>query len=175
MSIRWTSATALILALTAPAFAAPLPHQAKPPAGPTPQFVIVAAVDMARGIWTTEDTVQVLVPVQETRVVERDGRKIQEVVTTFRPVFRTEHRNRTLVGMKRFSADGKSISEEELTKRVGPGSVVMLASSGALPDEAFRKLVKPDTVILVPVTPEPAPNTVAPAVGPRAVVPGPKP
>jgi hypothetical protein len=164
-----TFTAAAVLAMSARAFAAPLPPQTKPPTGPAPQFLVIASADFARGTLTTEDTVQEFVPVQETRVVERDGRKVQEVVTKHVPVYKTVQRTMTLAGVKAYTGDRKPLAEQDLVKRLGPGTVVMVSSSSAIPDEGYLKLVKPDTVLLV----WQAPSTTAPPGPP--VIPGPKP
>jgi hypothetical protein len=175
MRTCYTFAGAAILALSAQAFAAPLPPQPKAPKGPGPQFLIVASADIARGTITTEHTVQTLVPVQTTRVVERDGRKVQETITVYRTVYRTEHRAQSLAGLKAFTAAGKPLSGQELGKRLEAGTVVLLSSSGAMPEEAYLKLVKPDTLVLVSEAPVAVPDTSVPAVPPNPVIPRPKP
>ncbi len=175
MRTWYTLAAAVILALSAPAFAAPLPPQTKPPKGPAPQFLVVASADIASGTLTTEHTVQVAVPVQLTRVVERDGRKVQEVFAVYKPEYRTEQRTQTLAGLKAFTAAGKVVSQQDLGKRLEPGTVVLLSSSGALPEEAYLKLVKPDTLILVSQPPVAVPDRGVPVLPPNPVIPGPKP
>jgi hypothetical protein len=156
MRIRHPFALIAILGLSARAFAAPLPPQPKPPPkGPPPRFVVVASVDLAVSIMTTEHMVAVFVPEQTTRTVEREGRKVQETVTVYRTVYRTEHRTQRFAGMKAFTAEGKPLSQEALGKRLAPGTVLLLSNGGAMPEEAYLKLFKPDTLVLVSQPPGP--------------------
>jgi hypothetical protein len=148
--------SALLVAATIAAFssvllAAPLPEELKPPRRMAPTFLPVVAAGRFQegGEVTAESYVEVNVPIEVTRTVEKDGKQIAVKAIEYQTTFRAETRKFRLDSYKLFTADGKALPPKEVSRRIVPGAVLLVAWDGELPEPAYRKLLKQDTVILV--------------------------
>ena len=141
--------TVLLALVAAGAMVAAPINPTKPPAKAAPTFLPVVAADTARGEVTYEVSICLSVPVEETRVVEKDGRKETVTVIAYRTEIRTENRQMLLNSFNPITADGKPLAQDDFARRVVPGAVLLVAWDGEMPEAAYLKLFKPDTVILV--------------------------
>jgi hypothetical protein len=143
--------------------AAPVPESTKSPTRVAPSLRCVAAADVERGEIQIEVSVCVMVPVAVERVVEVEGKKVRQTVTEYRTEMRTEVHALGLHTYEVLTADGKRLAKEEVAKRVVRGSVLVFCPDDRLPEPAYLRLFKPDTVFLVPKpTPKPAVDPVPP-------------
>jgi hypothetical protein len=146
-----TLAAALLLAVVGLATAAPLPEELKPPKRMAPTLIPVIAADTKRdgGEVTYISYVDVDVPFEVSRIVEKDGKKVPVKATEYRKETRAESISFRLDGYKLFTADGKTVPPAEVARRIVPGAVLLVAWDGELPEPAYLKLFKPETVVLV--------------------------
>ncbi len=122
-----------------------------PDGTPAPRPAVVATVDADEGVIVLDAVVQVpvtrRVPVQETREV--DGR--EEVVTRWEAVteLRAEKRQVRWAarGNQALDVSGARLDGDQLWDRVRAGDTVLLVEGGSL-DPAWRKVLKPEVVIL---------------------------
>jgi len=144
----WYAITCVFLSCAAGS-AAPLPPQTPPPKEPPPTLIPVVEIDPVKGTIMTQHTEYRLVPVTVEKVVERDGKKIAYLVTEHRPVPVTTRRLWAMTNLQAFTADGKPLPPAELGKRLTPGALLLSAAGEELPEPAYLKLFKPDTVVVV--------------------------
>jgi hypothetical protein len=145
------AAALVVAAAGVAASAAPLPDSAKPPKRSPPTLLPVAAADLSRdgGVVTYVRHVTVNVPVQVNRTFEKDGRKVVTTVTEYRAEFRVETVAFRLGSYDLLTADGKPLPQKEAARRVAPGALLLVCWDGQLPEPAYLKLFKPDTLVLV--------------------------
>jgi hypothetical protein len=129
--------------------AAPLPPQTPPPKGPPPTLIPVVEIDPVKGTVMTQHTEYRLVPVQVPKEVELEGKKVVMLVTESRPVSVITRRLWAMTDLQAFTADGKPLPPAELGKRLVPGALLLSAAGDELPEPAYLKLFKPDTVVVV--------------------------
>src|SRR5262245_53538891 len=150
------------------AFSAPVVAQEKdnPPTAPAPTFRVILRIDAEKGEVVFKQVervpVQIAVPVRET--IMQDGM----VVEVTRNVTRTVMKNREteqvwrLKGNQALDGAGQPIEAEQLWKRLKAGDPVIVVAGGEL-DPVWRKLLKPDAVILLADPKGSAPLGAAPA------------
>ncbi len=144
-----TALLALVAGLTTTA--API-NPTKPPTKAAPAFIPVVEANTKTGEVTYEVSTYQSVPVKRTRFVEKDGQKIAVEVVEYQTVISMQHRKLLLNSFNPMTADGKPLAQDDFARRVVPGAVLLVAWDGELPEAAYLKLFKGDTVILVAKT-----------------------
>jgi hypothetical protein len=156
------TATLFAILLAAPA---PAEDTLMPPKGPPPAQVLAS---MTRD-GEFEITQPVIVPEVQTRerTVTIDGRAVKETYSV--TVFRTQLRTRRVKaeGVKVYTADGKEIDAKDIPGKLKKPTAVLWAGDNHMVDPFYLKIVKPETLVLVPPT--------APEVEVKPVEPGAKP
>jgi hypothetical protein len=154
--------------------AAPVPAEEgiKPPKGPPPAQVLASVTSDG----DFEVTRPVTVPETQTRerTVTIDGRSVKETysVTVFRTLLRT-HRTKP-EGIKVYTADGKEVDAKELPGKLKKPMAVLWAADNQMVDPFYLKIVKPDTLVIVPPkAPEVEVKPVPGGAKPPEPIPGP--
>jgi hypothetical protein len=146
MNLRFFVASAfLVFAGRAIAFQPPMI-----PATPAPTIHTVAEWNTTRGELVCESIVSESVPVRRFVTVERDGVKKQVIVTEF--VQKSVKRQSTLSikDCEFMTADGKQLTAEEAKRPASIGSLVVVAGYGAKVDPTYLKILKPETLVVLP-------------------------
>jgi hypothetical protein len=156
MKPRYLSSAGLLLALTGTV------HGQGPPAkviSPL-HFVVDTGIDRANKIIGYTQTV--VVPVYREEIVVVDGKEVRQMTTGFENVKRDG--KFALKGGKVLDAKGKELPEDEVWKRVKPGSAVLVSVFGPNIEPAYLRILRDDAVILVLPQPPPAPPVPPPPV-----------
>jgi hypothetical protein len=150
----------LLAAVLASALAAPAPDEPiKLPQGQAPATV-VASMAKDGNIEITQ-TQNVPVIEERTRTVNTaDGRVVTEkYAVTIMKTVQVTHRIKT-EGVKVSTADGKAIDVKDLPDKLRKPTIILLATDGNKVDPFYLKIVKADTLVVVP--PAPKAETIAP-------------
>jgi hypothetical protein len=143
--------TALICSTVA---VAPVPPQADKPIGATPTMS-VAKVDGDRLTLTTTRTV--IEFVLETRTVDIGGKTATQTVTIPVQKMISEVKACEMKDVKGFDPANKPIDAAKLAERLKAATPVFISADGQPIDEAFRKLLKNDAILLIVPQGEPGP------------------
>jgi hypothetical protein len=148
----------LVVALAAVAAPAPAEEEIKLPQGPQPLQVLARMTKEGR-IEITEQIMEARTE-KRTRTTVVDGREVpvEYVVTTVKSVPRT--RLLPEKGVKAYTAAGKEVDPKDLPDKLKKPAVVLMSWDGNKVDPFFLRVVKPDTLVLVPPV-----EAVAPADG----------
>jgi hypothetical protein len=115
-----------------------------------PAFAVVTEVSKDRGVVKIQLASDELVPEYAERAVERGGQKVKDWVLVHRSQLRVVEAELPLRSLRVLDGSGQEVRGEELLKRLVPGKMV-LRPTGAQPlDAAFRSVLSPDALILIP-------------------------
>jgi hypothetical protein len=149
---------ATIIAALLPVVAGAPRGEDKPtkPKSPPPRKAEASAA--ANGILFLTVTESRQVPAQETRIVQKDGVVLKEIVTVFRPVNVTYSQRWEIKDIQAFDKDWQKIAAAELPKLLKMQTPVLVSADGKKVHPSYLKDTKAGTVILVlpkPVGPAP--------------------
>jgi hypothetical protein len=140
----------LLAAVAAPA---PAEEEIKPPRGPQPCQVI-ARVDKDGNMEITETTA-VLREEKRQRTVTIDGKAVTEeyVVTTVTQMVQT--RRLAAKTVKVYTTEGKEVDPKDAAEKLRKQTIVLMSCDGQKVDPFYLKIIKPDTLVIVPPPPPP--------------------
>ena len=146
------------------------PEPITPPKGEGPQIALVQAVG---GNLTLTVARAVPVSVQEKRVREVDGKKVEEIVALTKYTMVQEKVAISTAKAKFSTANGKKLDAEAALKALATPQYVALAQDGKPVDPAYLRVLKPDTLVIVAERAEP--ETLPPAIIRPFIRPRPRP
>jgi hypothetical protein len=136
--------------LAALVLAAPVPT--RPADGPTsslPPRMVLAQTGPEGQLHVIEHTT-VLVPVTYTVEAVRDGKKVAEQRTTYRATPQTRETHYTLKAFRYCTPDGKKVDPATVAERLKKRTTVLLSEPGMNVHPDYLRIIKADTLILVP-------------------------
>jgi hypothetical protein len=113
-------------------------------------MLFISSVDARAGALFITQAVSEAVPVEEERTVVEAGVPRKVKVTVYKYVSKLVQQKFVLKDLQVHLASGKKLSPEEVLKRLTPGQVVLHALDGNPIDPAFLKVIKDDTLVLLP-------------------------
>jgi len=122
-----------------------------PDRGP-PRFVVIEKVDKATATVTYQDRVADLAALSELHEKMMEGKQPLDAFLKLMGDDLSVARDVPfpLKTGKVFTADGMELSPEESLKRLSPGSIAIVSTTGRNIDPAFQKLLQKDAIVLAP-------------------------
>lgn len=118
------------------------------PSSPPPQYIL-GSVDKA-GNLNYRRNVHRKIPTVRTRVVLKDGKKVEEKQTVYVPVVSTVESRQPLKSIDIYNGNGEKVDAEDFKDAMSKPRVLLLSSNGKKPDPFYLKLLKPEVYIIVP-------------------------
>jgi hypothetical protein len=120
------------------------------PKGPPPRFITVRNVDQAKAevVFDVQVVVQGVLD-RPTVLIYPDGYKRMTLGTKPSYVYLLDGFKVWWKKAKWTGTDGKEVSAESVAKRLKPGVTIVLSADGAAVDEAYLRMFKEDTLVLI--------------------------
>jgi hypothetical protein len=120
------------------------------PKGPPPRFITVGRVDPAKGLVVFDIQVVEQNTLDQPTILEYpDGYRRMTLGTKPTHIYLGEGFKVSLKKAKWRGADGKEVDADVVAKQLKPGMTVLLSADGAEVDQAYMRIIKADTLVLI--------------------------
>jgi hypothetical protein len=130
--------------------------------GPAPTFKTVSSTDKEKGHIFIVQTTMRAVPVQKVVEVVKDGIKQLATLTEYVPVYEQITIAIDATKSRVITPDGKQLPIDEVWKRLKAKSVIVVSADGKTPDADYLRVLRPETLILIPAQVGPPMPLIAP-------------
>jgi hypothetical protein len=153
-----------LLPTLALALGVPAPIVAPAPVGPAPTLIFVRTGNNGGIEYQSTETQHVPVEVETT--VNVNGKQEIRKSIVYKPVTVIQMKSLEKSSFDVLDVDGKKVEEAVWNKTLKGGVIVLFSGSAALPDSAYLKALKADTLVVVVTKSAPINTTPAPVINP---------